>query len=239
MVSNYTRSCCCGLWIVWDYIEMIEVYYANLNIFQDDTNFTRMYNEINAVRKRKIDKYTKYSDKKRALLAGILLKYAIIEHGIDYDSCEFLIDESGYEHILNKTDVFFSISHAEDVSVCAFSDSLVGVDIENKSRFKKVKQESLSKRIMTSDEYRKYNSIDLVEKNVFMSRIWTRKEAFSKVCKKGLAMDFSKIDTLDEKRFRTFDVYNDYCISVASDDWIDDEKLERFDVTTDLEAYNA
>ena len=35
---------------------MIEVYYANLNIFQDDTNFTRMYNEINAVRKRKIDK---------------------------------------------------------------------------------------------------------------------------------------------------------------------------------------
>lgn len=239
MVSNYTRSCCGGLWIVWDYIEMIEVYYANLNIFQDDTNFTRMYNEINAVRKRKIDKYTKYSDKKRALLAGILLKYAIIEHGIDYDSCEFLIDESGYEHILNKTDVFFSISHAEDVSVCAFSDSLVGVDIENKSRFKKVKQESLSKRIMTSDEYRKYNSIDLEEKNVFMSRIWTRKEAFSKVCKKGLAMDFSKIDTLDEKRFRTFDVYNDYCISVASDDWIDDEKLERFDVTTDLEAYNA
>ena len=239
MVSNYTRSCCGGLWIVCDYIEMIEVYYANLNIFQDDTNFTRMYNEINAVRKRKIDKYTKYSDKKRALLAGILLKYAIIEHGIDYDSCEFLIDESGYEHILNKTDVFFSISHAEDVSVCAFSDSLVGVDIENKSRFKKVKQESLSKRIMTSDEYRKYNSIDLEEKNVFMSRIWTRKEAFSKVCKKGLAMDFSKIDTLDEKRFRTFDVYNDYCISVASDDWIDDEKLERFDVTTDLEAYNA
>ena len=239
MVSNYTRSCCGGLWIVWDYIEMIEVYYANLNIFQDDTNFTRMYNEINAVRKRKIDKYTKYSDKKRALLAGILLKYAIIEHGIDYDSCEFLIDESGYEHILNKTDVFFSISHAEDVSVCAFSDSLVGVDIENKSRFKKVKQESLSKRIMTSDEYRKYNSIDLEEKNVFMSRIWTRKEAFSKVCKKGLAMDFSKIDTLDEKRFRTFDVYNDYCISVASDDWIDDEKLERFDVTADLEAYNA
>ena len=239
MVSNYTGSCCCGLWIVWDYIEMIEVYYANLNIFQDDTNFTRMYNEINAVRKRKIDKYTKYSDKKRALLAGILLKYAIIEHGIDYDSCEFLIDESGYEHILNKTDVFFSISHAEDVSVCAFSDSLVGVDIENKSRFKKVKQASLSKRIMTSDEYRKYYSIDLEEKNVFMSRIWTRKEAFSKVCKKGLAMDFSKIDTLDEKRFRTFDVYNDYCISVASDDWIDDEKLERFDVTTDLEAYNA
>ena len=239
MVSNYTRSCCGGLWIVWDYIEMIEVYYANLNIFQDDTNFTRMYNEINAVRKRKIDKYTKYSDKKRALLAGILLKYAMIEHGIDYDSCEFLIDESGYEHILNKTDVFFSISHAEDVSVCAFSDSLVGVDIENKSRFKKVKQESLSKRIMTSDEYRKYNSIDLEEKNVFMSRIWTRKEAFSKVCKKGLAMDFSKIDTLDEKRFRTFDVYNDYCISVASDDWIDDEKLERFDVTADLEAYNA
>ena len=218
---------------------MIEVYYANLNIFQDDTNFTRMYNEINAVRKRKIDKYTKYSDKKRALLAGILLKYAIIEHGIDYDSCEFLIDESGYEHILNKTDVFFSISHAEDVSVCAFSDSLVGVDIENKSRFKKVKQESLSKRVMTSDEYRKYNSIDLEEKNVFMSRIWTRKEAFSKVCKKGLAMDFSKIDTLDEKRLRTFDVYNDYCISVASDDWIDDEKLERFDVTADLEAYNA
>ena len=218
---------------------MIEVYYANLNIFHDDTNFTRMYNEINAVRKRKIDKYTKYSDKKRALLAGILLKYAIFEHGIDYDSCEFLIDESGYEHILNKTDVFFSISHAEDVSVCAFSDSLVGVDIENKSRFKKVKQESLSKRIMTSDEYSKYNSIDLEEKNVFMSRIWTRKEAFSKVCKKGLAMDFSKIDTLDEKRFRTFDVYNDYCISVASDDWIDDEKLERFDVTTDLEAYNA
>ena len=56
MVSNYTRSCCGGLWIVWDYIEMIEVYYANLNIFQDDTNFTRMYNAINAVRKRKIDK---------------------------------------------------------------------------------------------------------------------------------------------------------------------------------------
>ena len=65
------------------------------------------------------------------------------------------------------------------------------------------------------------------------------KKLFLKFVKKVLPWIFSKIDTLDEKRFRTFDVYNDYCISVASDDWIDDEKLERFDVTADLEAYNA
>ena len=72
----------------------------------------------------------------------------------------------------------------------------------------------------------------------FLSRIWTRKEAFSKVCKKGLAMDFSKIDTLDEGRFRTFSIYNNYCISVSVEYKIDDESLEVFDVTADLEAHN-
>lgn len=217
---------------------MIEVYYANLKIFQDEANYTRMYNEVNATRRRKVDKYINYSDKQRSLLAGSLLKYAIIEHGIDYGSCEFLIDKSGYEHIFNRDDVFFSLSHAEDVCVCAFSSSLVGVDIENKSRFKKAKQESVSKKIMTSNEYLEYNSIDSEEKYNFLSRIWTRKEAYSKVCKKGLAMDFSKIDTLDEGRFRTFSIYNDYCISVSAEYEIDDESLEVFDVTADLEAHN-
>ena len=91
---------------------------------------------------------------------------------------------------------------------------------------------------MTSNEYLEYNSIDSEEKYNFLSRIWTRKEAFSKVCKKGLAMDFSKIDTLDEGRIRTYSIYNNYCISVSVEYKIDDESLEVFDVTADLEAHN-
>ena len=218
---------------------MVYIFFANINVFKNETDYASAYNQVNEIRRKKVDKNKNQLDKQRSLLAGYLLKYAIIKRGIDYDTCEFVVDESGYEHVLNRDDLFISLSHEGDVCVCAFADAVDGVDVECSSRFENMNKERISKRIMRSEELFIYDSYKSDNRIAFLSKLWTRKEAFSKVCKKGLSMDFKKIDTLDECKFRTFSVYNDYWISVSSAKKIDDDSLKIFDVTADLEAYNA
>ena len=95
--------------------------------------------------------------------------------------------------------IHFSISHSGDYVGCVLSDDPVGLDIESskKTIFAPEKEEKLygmAKKCLSEAEWQSFS----LDKKIFLS-YWTKKEAYSKCLGKGLAMDFSDIDTENKK----------------------------------------
>lgn len=160
---------------------MLKIYYGNIQLVKDQKVFDKWLEKMNHERQEKVRSCRNIEDKQRSLLAGILLNI-------------------GLENDRFAKQIFYSISHSGDYVVCVLSDRRVGIDIENKFRstFAKEKSEQLeriAKKCLTMGEEIRFYSSEDEERVDLMLHFWTRKESYSKAIGKGLAMDFSKIDT--------------------------------------------
>lgn len=104
----------------------------------------------------------------------------------------------------------YNISHAGNYAVAAFAGQPVGVDIEEKYRIRN--SDILSRKILTQNEniyWQQYcaglsGDESLTQEHMHkklqseLARIWTRKEAYCKAVGKGLALDFSTVETMEE-----------------------------------------
>lgn len=160
---------------------MLKLYYGHIKLVKDQQVFDKWFEKMNSERQEKILRLQNDVDKQRSLLAGILLNF-------------------GLEKDRFAKQIFYSISHSGNYVICALSDRRVGVDIENKFRsvFSESKEEQLNriaKKCLTMGEEIRFHSCDEDEKADLMMNFWTRKESYSKAVGKGLALDFSTIDT--------------------------------------------
>ncbi len=203
---------------------MVEVYIADTECIKDEVYAEILFNSLNHIRQDKILKNKNAQDKLRSLVAGCLLKYVIEQHGMEYFKCEFEVEESGYEKI-KSTDCYFSLSHSGEYCICAWSDVLIGADIECINRFSGQKLDNLISRIMTDKEKNIYAKYESNIKDRYFAQVWTRKEAYAKAVKRGIAMDLSSIETNCDELFFTHTCVSGYCISVASK-----EKLDKSDI---------
>lgn len=217
---------------------MTEVYIADTECIRDEAYARRLFDSLNEIRQDKISKNKNTSDKLRSLVAGCLLKYAIEQHGMEYLKCEFEVEASGYERI-KSTDYYFSLSHSGKYCICAWSDMPIGADIECISRFSDQKLDNLISRIMTDKEKNIYDKCKLNEKDRYFAQVWTRKEAYAKAIKRGIAMDLSSIETNCDEIFFTYTDVSGYCISVAGNEKFDKSDIVFRTVTGFLEGSNA
>ena len=160
---------------------MLNVYYGHIQLVNDPQVFERWLNKMDSKRREKVHRCKNETDKKRSLLAGILLQF-----GVENDR---MVEQ-----------IFYSISHSGNYVICVLSDRNVGIDIENKLRsiFSEGKEEQLdkiAKKCFTIGEEIKYQTCDEDKKIDLLMHYWTRKESYSKAIGKGLGMDFSTIDT--------------------------------------------
>ena len=160
---------------------MLKMYYADIRLIKDQQVFDRWLEKMNTERKEKVSRCRNEVDKQRSLLAGILL-------------------QTGLEKERFAKQVFFSISHSGNYVVCVLSDRRVGVDIENKFRSvfsdpKAGQLDKIAKTCLTMGEEIHFHSCDEDDKVDMLMNYWTKKESYSKALGRGLAMDFSKIDT--------------------------------------------
>lgn len=160
---------------------MLRIYYGHIKLVQNQQVFDKWLKKMDSTRREKVLHCKNESDKQRSLLAGILLQY-----GVGNDR--------------QRKQIFYSISHSGDYVVCVLSDRKVGIDIENKfrkvfSEEKEIQMDKIAKRCLTMGEEIKYFSTEKKERADLLLEFWTRKESYSKAFGKGLAMDFSTIDT--------------------------------------------
>lgn len=158
-----------------------EVYYADTS----SLDLKCEYCEVSQYRKNKINKLRNERDKKLSLGAELLLIHALRQHFPDVAlPLEFEVGEYGKPKLKNIKGLYFSLAHADNISVCAISDTEVGVDIENRTRI----SECISRKYFTERE-RQYD----------FSYIWTRKEAVAKADGRGLGLGIDTFDVTDNE----------------------------------------
>ena len=116
-------------------------------------------------------------------------------------SDEIIYNEYGKPY-LKSNKIYFSLSDSKEYTVCAISDKEIGVDIEKITYKKRV-----INKVCNSEEIKEINTPE------DFTKIWVKKESYSKLIGLGLSFDFKKIDTNRNK----FDILKkgDYYISVS------------------------
>ena len=116
----------------------------------------------------------------RTLSAGMLIKD--ICDKMEIEDPKVLRDEHGKPYIEGHPEVFFNISHSGPFVVMAYGDKPVGIDIQETRNV----TESFARRILNESEYDMYDMSDPRS----ICRVWTVKEAYSKLLGIGLSYDF-------------------------------------------------
>ncbi len=214
---------------------MINVYYANVALLKEEKDFELWFSKMHSLRKEKILRCKQELDKKRSLLAGILLKIAVEREGLCYEHLDFEVQEHGKTIFKNLEGYEFSISHAGNYALCCISNSAVGADIEvrEKSLFQEAKRENfeqMAKRVLVSTEYESFMKVDGEERIGLFLKYWTRKESYSKAEGCGLQMDFSKVDTEHKAEHFVSDWLEDDCFySIYSESEVQTIQMHRIE----------
>ncbi len=114
--------------------------------------------------------------KKESLTALLLLGALLKEFGIDTSALGLKRNENGKPYFDNAPSLHFSLTHSGGYAAAALSDTCpVGLDLEV-ARISPDKAETLAKRFFSDSE-----TAEIIQSQTKFSKIWTKKEAYSKM----------------------------------------------------------
>ena len=161
--------------------------YENLAEYSYES-YLKHLNLLPAWRREKALQYKKLDDRKRSVLAFVLLQRALRdEYGIT-EVPEFVYNEFGKPSFSNLP-IHFSLSHCKDAVACAVSDHNIGIDVESIVPY----NPDVARRVCTATELEMLDQSE--NKDVDFIKLWTMKEAISKYEGMGLSLPFSEIAT--------------------------------------------
>ncbi len=160
----------------------------NAKKLEDEAFYTRMYESVDAERRKKVERLRFPKDKRLSLAAGNLLKQGLLEIGIERYSLRY--GENGKPYLDGENGVFFNLSHSGDFAVCAIFNKEVGVDIEKVG----IASEKLLERVTTDSEYKYLMSLDEKKKNEEFFRLWSVKESYMKYLGAGFCLNPKDIE---------------------------------------------
>lgn len=199
------------------------VYMASVEPLKSKQFFERAYKTVSIERRTKADKLKLYDDKCRCIAAGLLLNFSLrmryadrinFENPLDkhntkldkvvsvdlkeavrgYDkSYDYKVSsaEKGKPYFADYPDIHYSITHSKTSAACALYDKPVGIDMEgHRDNFSSVAERFFSDNENiwidegTSEEERERRFL----------RLWTLKEAYSKMTGEGIAACLKKIN---------------------------------------------
>lgn len=180
----------------------MKIYKYELSDFTD-TDYSFWYSYLHKAKKNRVDSYRNQSDKYRSVCAHMLALKGISEYtNLSPEEIIIAEDQNGKPYCKNA-DIFFSLSHADNMVVCAVSDKPIGIDIE---KIRTVNM-ATAKRICTKrelehvfghapddEDFKKCEDKEILTR---FYEIWVKKEAFGKKEGTGIAYNMKKVDVLD------------------------------------------
>ena len=150
--------------------------------------------DISEQRREQALKFKFEQGQRLCVLAYQLLKEGLQkEYGIT-DNPIFEYNEHGKPSIVGHPEIYFNLSHCKEAAICVISDKPVGVDVESIREFK----DSLVNYTINDEE--KAEMASSSNPAATFIRLWTMKEATSKLIGTGITNDVkSLIDTTKYK----------------------------------------
>ena len=195
-------------------VGMIWVSYAEIMPLREQGNFEYGMRLVNERRRAKVLRCKSESDQCRTLAAGLLLKRALENAGIDYETAVFEEREGGKPSLVMPDAPFFNLSHGAELAACVLADQPVGIDVEQIVRFEEKRRwDRVARRAFSQDELLTVSGGTNPAEQ--FARIWTRKESYAKAVGKGLGMEFKQTDTLQDAIFATRELIPGYQCSIC------------------------
>ena len=183
--------------------------YENLAEYSNES-YLKHLNALPVWRREKALQYKKLDDRKRSVLAFVLLQRALREEYGITEIPEFVYNEFGKPSFSNLP-IRFSLSHCKDAVACAVSDHNIGIDVETIVPY----NPDVARRVCTAAEV---EMLEQSENNdLEFIKLWTIKEAISKYEGMGLSLPFSEIDISKYATHTQICFENNYCITVCCD----------------------
>lgn len=169
----------------------MKVYYAKITAFSEE-EMQQIMEILPGERAERIEKIRLEKSKFQSVAAGLLLEYALSEHGMQGKNLTFLKNADGKPHIAEYPDFHYNLSHSKEYVVLVTDDCPVGVDIEElRTGYQKLVTRFFS---MEEAEMLKEHWSD----NVF-TKLWTRKESYLKASGFGMRMPLDGFSILEEQ----------------------------------------
>lgn len=191
-----------------------KIFIINLSREFNEEKFYKFLNLISKTKITKINGLKKFMDKKQSLYAQIAVKLIMgKELGINYENILIKEDSFGKPFIENCKNIYFNISHSQNIIAIGFSENPVGIDVE----FEGVDGIKIAKRLFTKKE-NDYIKNSTNPKKAFLE-IWTKKEAYVKYLGVGLKKPLNEFCVLcEEINTRFIMIHSDnYVISFYDD----------------------
>ena len=175
-----------------------------------DEAYEKHLSSIPAWRRKKALQYKKLDDRKRSVLAFVLLQRALREEYGITEVPEFVYNEFGKPSFSNLP-IHFSLSHCKDAVACAVSDHNIGIDVESIVPY----NPDVARRICTATELELLTQSE--DQDADFIKLWTVKEAISKYEGMGLSLPFSEIDVIKYAVHTSMFKSKKLVLSIASD----------------------
>lgn len=188
--------------------------YLIKNIDSYDNN--RLFSFLKHIRpnkRKRIQNYSNIKRKKQAILGEILLAELLKKYyHIDYKNCLIKENKNGKPYITNYN-LYFNISHCNNIVICALSRNEIGVDIE---KIRTINLNTISYFANKKEQEYIFSNSDQIYKRAF--KIYTLKEAYLKLLGSSI-INIKNINTFDirNKNIKTKILeYHDYIISIIT-----------------------
>ena len=122
------------------------------------------------------------------LKEGLQKEYGITENPV------FEYNEHGKPSIVGHPEIYFNLSHCKEAVICAISNQPIGVDVESIREF----NDSLINYTMNDEEKVEIANSDTPAATFI--RLWTMKEATSKLIGTGITHDVKSL--IDTKKYK-------------------------------------
>ena len=147
--------------------------------------FQQLDKIISPERREKIKKYHFEEDKKRSIMAEVLLRHSLKkDFGITREQVQFTNNSYGKPMLKNFEQIHFNLAHSGDWVVCGVSDVPIGIDVE----IMKTTELDVAKAFFTSSEYNDILNQPKEQQLKYFYKLWTLKESYVKAEGKGLSI---------------------------------------------------
>ena len=159
---------------------------VDTKIFDDRKIYDGCFNRMSLMRQEKIQKFVRERDRRLSLGAGVLLAYGLKMYGIS--SPRIAVAENGKPYI-EGNEVYFNLSHSEEIAIGAFSDKEVGADVERIKSFEK----AVADFVFDSEEIQAVRKNTKSDTDREYTKLWTIKESLAKYLGTGLSLNLKSV----------------------------------------------
>lgn len=168
-----------------------KIYAANVTELKNQSLYSAAYHKVTDERRKKTDRLSLTKDRQLSLGAELLLLYGLEQQGIKLREMTYKYGENGKPYLTGNQEVYFNLSHSEEVVICAISPQEIGCDVEKLHEINL----NVARRFFCKGEYDMINAEKSEEKRREMFfRLWTLKESFIKLTGMGMSMPMNSFE---------------------------------------------